>query len=68
MSDYEIRVFRDGRLSLIALTQNATDAGALMSLGKIRGAASRIEMWRGLERVPIPANLPDPQQEPGAVS
>ena len=68
MSDYEIRVFRDGRLSLIALTQSATDAGALMSLGKIRDAYSRIEMWRGLERVPLPANLTEPQQEPCAVS
>lgn len=68
MSDYEIRVFRDGRLSLIALTQNATDAGALISLGKIRDASSRIEMWRGLERVPVPGALPEVEQEPRAAS
>jgi hypothetical protein len=54
MSDYEIRVFRDGRLSLIALTENATDAGALLSIGKIRDSASRIEMWRGLEKIAVP--------------
>ena len=59
MLDYEIRIFRDGHLSLIAFTSAATDAGALFSIGKIRDSSSRIEMWRGLEQIAVPGAEPE---------